>query len=131
MGNLCRSCATPYPNNDLGKQLRDPKDTLSAFAVLGNTFFDIKPQPPKLCQEGVMQFDPMTPEQFYFLHELICHHAGTATPRDIGPQTTQKQNSARQTCKRRGWVMYECGFWRITKAGNAAWEQQKEAWVMK
>lgn len=33
---------------------------------------------------------------------------------------TQAANSARHTCKRRGWATFEGGYWRITDAGRAA-----------
>jgi hypothetical protein len=42
---------------------------------------------------------------------------GVATSQDIGPQTTQAENSARQYCRRKGWVTFEGGYWRITPAG--------------
>ena len=45
---------------------------------------------------------------------------GVATSRDLGPQTTQKENSARQTAKRRGWVTYNDGYWRMTDDGRKA-----------
>lgn len=58
----------------------------------------------------------MKPEQAAFLHELL-RWDGVATPQQLGPQTTQAQNAARQTCKRRGWVSYD-GYWRITEVGR-------------
>jgi hypothetical protein len=45
---------------------------------------------------------------------------GAATPRELGPQTSQEENSCRQTCKRRGWVTYDGYYWRITNAGKVA-----------
>jgi hypothetical protein len=64
----------------------------------------------------------MTVEQAKFLGELL-KWTGVASSREIGPQTSQAQNSARQTCKRRGWVTYDggnTGYWRITDAGREA-----------
>jgi hypothetical protein len=62
----------------------------------------------------------LTEVQRRFLRELV-KWGGVATPREIGPQTSQEQNSARQTCKRRQWVTFERGgYWRITEAGRNA-----------
>lgn len=58
-----------------------------------------------------------TPEQRRFLRELL-RWTGVATPREIGPQISQPDNSARQTCKRRGWVTYDGSYWRITDSGR-------------
>lgn len=49
----------------------------------------------------------------------ILQWDGAATPREIGPQTSQEENSTRQTCKRRGWVTFDRYYWRITDAGRA------------
>lgn len=54
-----------------------------------------------------------------FLREIL-KWSGAATPQELGPQTSQEENSCRQTCKRRGWVTYEGGYWRITESGRAA-----------
>ena len=65
----------------------------------------------------------MKPEQQKFLRELL-RWDGVASSRDIGPQTSQAMNSARQTCKRRGWVTYDGGndgYWRLTEAGREAY----------
>ena len=62
---------------------------------------------------------PMNEEQQKFLRELL-RWEGAASPRDLGPQTSQAQNAARQTCKRRGWVTCDRHYWRITDAGRAA-----------
>lgn len=59
-----------------------------------------------------------TDEQLRFLQGL-ARWAGAATARELGPQTTQAENSARQTCKRRGWATYDGGYWRLTEAGHA------------
>lgn len=45
---------------------------------------------------------------------------GTATSQELGPQTCQADNSARQTCKRRGWVTFDKYYWRLTDAGRDA-----------
>lgn len=41
-----------------------------------------------------------------------------ATPQDLGPQTSQDENRARQKCKRKGLVTYEGGYWRTTDLGR-------------
>ena len=58
-----------------------------------------------------------TLSQRKFLREILQWH-GAATPRELGPQTSQEQNSCRQTCKRRGWVTFDGHYWRITEAGS-------------
>lgn len=50
----------------------------------------------------------------------ILQWDGAATPHELGPQTSQEENSTRQTCKRRGWVTFDRHYWRITDAGRAA-----------
>ena len=45
---------------------------------------------------------------------------GCATAQKLGPQISQKENSARQTCKRRGWVTFDRHYWRLTDAGREA-----------
>lgn len=47
---------------------------------------------------------------------------GTATPQQLGPQISQDDNAARQTCKRRGWVTFDRRHWRLTDAGRRAIE---------
>jgi hypothetical protein len=42
---------------------------------------------------------------------------GCATSEELGPQTSQQDNSARQTCKRRGWVTFDKYYWRLTQDG--------------
>lgn len=59
----------------------------------------------------------LTPAQRKFLREIL-KWAGAATPRELGPQTSQEENSARQTCKRRGWVTFDGYYWRITDEGH-------------
>ncbi len=41
-----------------------------------------------------------------------------ASPQDLGPQTSQDENRARQKCKRKGLVTYEGGYWRTTDLGR-------------
>lgn len=65
---------------------------------------------------------PLNTEQSAFLRELM-RWGGIASATNLGPQTRQAENSARQTCKRRGYVTYDGGsngYWRITDAGRAA-----------
>jgi hypothetical protein len=71
--------------------------------------------------EVLMQARIYTPtlNQRKFLRELT-KWTGTATPRELGPQTSQEENSTRQTCKRRGWVTYDGYYWRLTDAGRTA-----------
>lgn len=57
-------------------------------------------------------------EQF-FLANLI-DWTGSATTEELSPQISQKENSARQSCKRKGWVVFDRPYWRITPAGRQA-----------
>lgn len=53
----------------------------------------------------------------------LARWQGVASPQDLGPQTSQDENRARQKCKRRGWVTYDggnVGYWRLTDAGREA-----------
>ena len=52
------------------------------------------------------------------LHRL----GGEATPQQLGPQISQDDNAARQTCKRRGWVTFDRGKWHLTDTGRKAFE---------
>jgi hypothetical protein len=52
---------------------------------------------------------------------------GVADRFNLGPQTSQEENSARQYCKRKGWVSFEGGYWRITPAGWAYFGWQPPA----
>jgi hypothetical protein len=65
-------------------------------------------------------------ERWTFMQALM-HWGGVADRNNLGPQTSQEENAARQFCKRRGWVVFEGGYWRITDAGCAAfgWERPK------
>jgi Mn-dependent DtxR family transcriptional regulator len=56
-------------------------------------------------------------EWMQFLREL-AEWQGVASPRDLGSQTQQSENSARQACKRRGWVTFYGGYWRLTDDGR-------------
>ena len=60
---------------------------------------------------------PMTDAQAKFMRAL-ARWQGVASSSDLGPQTTQSENSARQTCKRRGWVTFDGYYWRMTDAGR-------------
>lgn len=62
----------------------------------------------------------MTKAQAEFLRQLL-RWEGIATTQDLGPQTKQIENSARQTCRRRGWVLFDRHYWRITDAGREAY----------
>lgn len=59
-----------------------------------------------------------------FLKELV-RWGGMASPSDLGPQWKRDQNAARQTCKRRGYVTFDRGYWCITPAGRRALEGEK------
>ena len=59
----------------------------------------------------------LTVAQEKFLRSL-ARWQGVASPQDLGPQTSQEENSARQRCKRQGLVTYEGGYWRLTNLGR-------------
>lgn len=61
---------------------------------------------------------PASEEHLKFLREL-ARWSGVASPQELVCQTSQAQNAARQTCKRRGWVTFSNGYWRLTDAGRA------------
>jgi hypothetical protein len=61
----------------------------------------------------------LTEEQISFLRNLKSWD-GIASPENLGPQRTQKENSARQRCKRQGLVTYGGGYWRLTDDGQKA-----------
>lgn len=67
---------------------------------------------------SVKEVDMNGHEQF-FLANLI-DWTGAATTEELSPQISQKENSARQSCKRKGWVVFERPYWRITDAGRKA-----------
>lgn len=58
------------------------------------------------------------PEAYRFLRKL-ADWDGCADRWNLGPQTSQAENSARQYCKRHGWATFEGGYWRLTDAGCA------------
>lgn len=66
------------------------------------------------------------PEADKFMVRLL-QWGGVADRWGLGPQTSQKENSARQFCKRRGWVKFDGHYWRITEAGFTAfgWKRPK------
>jgi len=41
-----------------------------------------------------------------------------ASPYDLGPQTSQDENRARQRCKRNGLVTFDGHYWRATELGK-------------
>jgi hypothetical protein len=59
----------------------------------------------------------LTEAQVKFLRDL-ARWQGIASSRDLGPQTRQEENSARQRCKRRGLVTYDGHYWRMTDLGR-------------
>ena len=57
---------------------------------------------------------------FKFLRSL-ARWQHVASSRDLGPQTSQDENRARQKCKRKGLVTYDGGndgYWRTTDLGR-------------
>jgi hypothetical protein len=54
---------------------------------------------------------------FRFLREL-ARWQHIASPQDLGTQMHQDQNRARKTCKRKGLVTFEGGYWRTTDLGK-------------
>jgi hypothetical protein len=50
--------------------------------------------------------------------ENLRRWQGAATSQELGPQISQADNSARQACKRRGWVTYDKHYWRLTYEGS-------------
>jgi hypothetical protein len=54
-----------------------------------------------------------------FLHTIDFHYEGAATSSEC-PTATRAQDRVRKMAKRRAWVTYEGGYWRITDAGRAA-----------
>lgn len=63
------------------------------------------------------QRDVLAAAQKEFLRKL-ARWDGIASSRDLGPQISQKDNSVRQSCKRRGFVTFDGHYWRITMAGR-------------
>ena len=67
----------------------------------------------------------------YICTNIACRYYGqrrcrcypwmrVASPQNLGPQTSQQENSAWQWCKRRKLVIYEGGYWRLTDVGRDA-----------
>lgn len=67
-----------------------------------------------MAQTTASQLDPGC---FDFLRDL-ARWEWCASPMDLGPQTSQDQNRARQKCKRKGLVTFEGGYWRATILGR-------------
>lgn len=61
----------------------------------------------------------MTEAQAKFLRSLL-RWQGVASPQELPPQTSNADNTARQTCRRRGWATFDRHYWRITDAGRDA-----------
>lgn len=63
----------------------------------------------KILDEGQVQF-------------LRALHSwqDVASSQNLGPQTSQDENRARQKCKRQGLVTFSGGYWRMTDAGRKA-----------
>jgi hypothetical protein len=55
--------------------------------------------------------------QWDFLRKLVSWQ-GIASSRDLGPQTRQEENSARQRAKRQGLVTFDGHYWRLTDVGR-------------
>lgn len=53
-----------------------------------------------------------------FLRKLFSWQ-GAATSQELGPQTSQDDNRARQKCKRNGLVTFDGHYWRLTDIGRA------------
>lgn len=60
---------------------------------------------------------------FRFLRAL-ARWQHVASSQDIGPQTSQDENRARQKCKRKGLVTFEGGYWRTTDLGRRVLRSQ-------
>lgn len=60
-----------------------------------------------------------------FLANLM-EWTGAATSEELSPQISTKDNSARQSCKRKGWVWFDRPYWRITEAGEKALKGESE-----
>jgi hypothetical protein len=62
---------------------------------------------------------PPNEPQLKFLRSL-ARWQGVASSRDLGPQISQEENSARQGCRRKGFVTFDGHYWRMTEAGRSA-----------
>lgn len=67
----------------------------------------------------------LTEAHLRFLRDLV-RWTGAATPRELGPQTSQEETGTRQFCKRHGFAQFDGHYWRITDAGRAALSQEEE-----
>lgn len=56
---------------------------------------------------------------------ILMRWGGVAGRHNLAPQITQIENAARQFCKRKGWVIFESGYWRITDAGCAEFDWRR------
>lgn len=63
---------------------------------------------------------PLIPDNAAKFLQQLSAWQGIASPQELGPQTSQSENSARQLCKRRGLVTYRDGYWRLTDSGRDA-----------
>ena len=70
----------------------------------------------------------MNGHEAMFLANLI-EWTGAATVEELSPQISQKENSARQSCKRKGWVVFQRPYWRITPAGSQALKDDNDAHI--
>ena len=61
---------------------------------------------------------PTIPQRRFLLE--LKSWGGAATPQELTCQLKQIDNSARQTCKRRGWVTFDRYYWRLTDTGSQA-----------
>ncbi len=71
---------------------------------------------PKKSRGAAMAIEPHV---LQFMQNL-ARWQGVASSSDLGPQISQKENSARQTARRRGWVTYDNRYWRMTDTGRKA-----------
>lgn len=70
-------------------------------------------------------FAKMNDDVKLFLRRLV-EWDGVCAPNDLRILATRKQDRARQWAKRRGLVIFEDGYWKITDAGNAALRAQED-----
>ena len=55
-----------------------------------------------------------------FLRRLMQNEGGACSRKELGPQTSQDENRARQLCRRRNWAFWDGYYWRLTAEGRAA-----------
>jgi hypothetical protein len=63
----------------------------------------------------------VTAEERIFLNRLIQYGGAAATRVEL-PPANRGQDKARQAAKRKGWVSFKDGYWRITDLGREAWK---------